>query len=442
MPASPLDSAIYHRLMGDAEVARLFSDTAELRAMLIVWGALAKAQAGEGIIPPQAAETIQRAALEVQIDPAVLADGAATSAVPVPALVAAFRAEIGDPSHAAYLHWGATSQDIMDTALALRLRQVLALFEARLGTLLGQLADLADAHADLPMAGRTYGQVATPTSFGAAIAAWGRPLLALRAELPALKAAVTCVSLSGAAGTAEALGPRAPALRQALAAALNLHDPGASWHAERHQITALSAWMTRACAQLGKIGEDLVTLTRSEIAEVMLATAGASSTMPQKQNPVLPSLLGALARQAVGLNSVLQTAALHRDQRDGTAWMSEWLSLPQLAQITGRGLVAAMQVTTGLTPNPAAMARNLDPGTGLIFAEALSFALAATHTRPEAQAITKRLCADVQATGMPLPDLARTAYPDLPADLFRAAAALGQAPAEARAFAKSARSPD
>jgi hypothetical protein len=148
MPASPLDSAIYRELFGDAEVARLFSDTAEVRAMLLVEGALAEVQGELGLIPETAAKAIHRATMEVQIDPGALAAETGRNAVPVPALVAAFRAEMKAPEHAQFVHWGATSQDIMDTGLVLRLRKVLEIAEARIGTVLKGLAALAEAHAD------------------------------------------------------------------------------------------------------------------------------------------------------------------------------------------------------------------------------------------------------------------------------------------------------
>jgi 3-carboxy-cis,cis-muconate cycloisomerase len=197
MPSSPADSAIYRRLFGDDEAARLFSDSAEIRAMLLVEGALARMQGAAGLIPPEAAAFIDRAAPEVQIDPTALAAETARNGVPVPALLAAFRKAAEAPAMMQYLHWGATSQDIMDTALALRLRPLLLLWDRRLTAVLSRLGDLADAHADLPMAARTYGQHATPTGFGAVVAGWGWPLIGWRDDLPGLRAALLQVSLSG-----------------------------------------------------------------------------------------------------------------------------------------------------------------------------------------------------------------------------------------------------
>ena len=177
MAASPFDAAIYRELLQDNEVAALFSDAAELRAMNRVEVALAKVQGGLGLIPLDSANAIERDVTEAKINPVSLAAATGRDGVPVPALIAALRATMDSPEHAQYLHWGATSQDIMDTGLMLRLREVCDLVDRRLKLLLQALADIADTHAELPMAARTRAQIATPTSFGAVITAWGTPLL-------------------------------------------------------------------------------------------------------------------------------------------------------------------------------------------------------------------------------------------------------------------------
>lgn len=437
MPAAPADSALYAPLFGDPDTARLFTDIAELRALIRVEGALAQAQGASGLIPPASAAFLHRACEAVQIDPATLAAETAANGVPVPALVTALRHAIGAPEHAQYLHWGATSQDIMDTALALRLGQVMDLWEARLAALLDALADLAEVHADLPMAARTYGQIATPTSLGAVVAGWGWPVLAHRDGLAAVRAAVLRVSLAGAAGTLSAMGPAGPAVRAGLARALGLADPGHSWHSDRSGITHFAGWMAGLAGSIGKLGEDLILLSQSGIAEVRIAGAGASSTMPQKQNPVGPAVLVALARQAIGLAATLQGAALHRQNRDGAAWFTEWLTLPQMCVSTGRALALARDLMARITPDRDAMARGLADGGGLIHAEALTFALAEQMPRPEAQAEVKRLCRESEVTGTALIDLATRAFPDTDWAARLAGQRLGRAPDEARAFASA-----
>jgi 3-carboxy-cis,cis-muconate cycloisomerase len=439
MPAALADSALYRGLFGDDETAQLFTDSAEVRAMLLVEGALAKVQGALGMIPADSAAFLHRATLEIQIDPAGLSAETAVNGVPVPALVAAFRKAANAPEHAQYLHWGATSQDIAETGLNLRLRRVIALWDARLAALIAALGRLAAAHAELPMAARTYGQTATPTSFGAQVANWGAPLIRHRARLAELKPRLLRVSLGGAAGTLSAMGSQGAAVRAGLAEALALADPMGSWHPERDGLAEFSGWMAGLMASLGKIGEDLLIATQSGIGEVSVAGGGGSSTMPQKQNPVGPSVLVALARQVIGLSAVMQGAGLHRQQRDGAAWFTEWLTLPQLCLSTGKGLALALDIAGRISPNPAAMTRGLNEGGGLILAEALSFALAERMPRPEAQALVKALCKEVMAGGQSLTDLAARDFPGTDwAATLSGPQALGEAPAEARRFAEAA----
>ena len=436
MPATPLDSAIYRDLFGDAEVAKLFTDSAEIRAMLVVEGALAKAQGALGMIPETAAAAIHRDALELVLDPAGLARETGRSAVPVPALVAAFRKAMQAPDHAQFVHWGATSQDIIETGLTLRLRQALVISEIRLTATSKALGVLSETHADLPLAGRTYGQIATPTSFGAVVASWGAPLLRHLDRLGELRPRLLCVTLTGAAGTLSAMGADGPKVRAAMAAALDLADAPDSRHTTRDHIGELAAWCTLVTGSLGKMGEDLTLMTQSGIAEVDLGETGSSSTMPQKQNPVAPSVLVALAHTAAALNSGLQGTPVHRQQRDGAAWLTEWLLLPQLILTTTKALAVAETLGRTIQPNAGAMAANLDDGMGLIQAEALSFALAAQLPRPKAQAEIKRLAAEARSTGTPLPDLFAAAHPGI--EMPDARSQLGTAPQQARAFAARA----
>jgi len=353
-------------------------------------------------------------------------------------LVKAFHAATDAPEHAQYFHWGATSQDIMDTALVLRLKQVLAMFEGRLQAIIKALGELAEAHADLPMAGRTYGQIASPTTFGALVATWGMPLVDHLQRLTELRPRLLRISLFGAAGTASQL-ENAPDVRCKMAKALGLDPTDTPWHSTRDSIAEFSGWLVLVTGSLGKMGEDLLLLTQSGIAEVSLGGGGASSTMPQKSNPVLPSLLVALARQITALNSAIQGAQIHRQQRDGAAWFVEWMNLGQITMATGRALTASVDLAGNITPDPDRMLAHIDDGLGLIYAEALSFALAKSLPRPQAQAEVKALCQQVKEQATPLPDLAHTKWPDIPASLFTHQTQLGEAPAQAHTFAKAAK---
>jgi len=440
MPAALADSAIYGRLFGDDEAASQFSDSAEIQAMLQVEGALARVQGTLGIIPAEAAEFIDRAAQDLRIDPSALATETARNGVPVPALLAAFRKGASQAEQLQYLHWGTTSQDIMDTGLALRLRPTLQLWEDRLDDLLDRLAELAAAGASQPMAARTYGQFATPTSFGAVVAAWGWPLLEWRKRMAGLRDDVLKVSLSGAGGTLSAMGSAGPQVRASLARELGLADPGHSWHSDRSASGQLAAFAAGLAGSLGKLGEDVLALSQSGLAEVGFSSGtGASSTMPQKQNPVAASALVALARHVIGLAGLVQGAALHRQQRDGAAWFGEWLSLPQLCICAGRMLSLANEVASSLVPDGSAMALLLDGGQGLIYAEALSFALAAHMPRPEAAAAVKSMCSEAQATGAKLLDLANQRFPGTDWAAKLASGSLGQAPVDAMTFVAQVR---
>jgi 3-carboxy-cis,cis-muconate cycloisomerase len=435
MAGSPFDSTLYRDLFGDPDVTTLFSDRAEIRALLLVEATLATAQASEGIIPSDAADAIAKAARAVDIDPATLAPKTGMNGTPVPGLVAAFRQAMNAPEHAQFVHWGATSQDIADTGLVLRLRQALRLYRSRIAEILAALAELASDHAETVMAGRTFGQNASPTSFGAIVAGWGQPLLRRAYALPDIEDDVLQVSLSGAAGTLSAMGPYGPKVRARMAAELGLIDPGGTWHSARDGIAGLGGWMTQTAGTLGKMGDDKFLLSQSGIEEIGFAGAGTSSTMPQKANPIAASKLAALARHCTALNTGLQGAVIHRQQRDGAALMGEWMSLPQMCLCLGTALLTTQKLLGDLQVNSDRMARNLDDGIGLIHAEGLTFALARKMSRPDAQAFIKTLCSEAIETGTTLGELvARDHGPEVLEEL-RADAALGQAPDEARGFA-------
>lgn len=439
MAASVFDNQIYGDLFTSGDVGRLFTDTAETRAMLLVEGALAKAQGARGIIPELSAAAIGRAVMEVAMDPGTIRKPTGQNGVPVPGLVAAFRAEMNAPEHAQYVHWGATSQDIMDTALMLRLRQALALIEDDLKLAAKSLGKLAKDHARLPMPARTYGQHATPTSFGAVAASWGQPVLDLLTELPALRQNCLLISLSGAAGTSGALGSQAAEIRADMAKALGLNDPQRSWHSDRTPLLRLMDWMVRVNLCLGKLGEDCIALVQTGIGEISLGGAGASSTMPQKQNPVAASALVALARQGTGLLSILHGGALQQHQRDGAAWFSDWLCLPQIVLGAASAARTARDLCGDVTPQPGAMSDALASGLDMIHAEALSFALTDTLSRPDAQAKVKELCREAADSHQPLSVLVARDFPDLDcASLFDPAQQLANAPAEALHFASKA----
>ncbi|MEP4198637.1 MAG: lyase family protein [Aliishimia sp.] len=435
MAGSVHDQAHLAGLFDAGDVARLFTASAEIRAMLVVEGTLAKTQGTTGVIPELSAAAIHRASLEIQIDPGALCAATALNGVSVPALVAQFREEMQAPEHAQFVHWGATSQDIIDTGLMLRLRQAVALITEDVGRTLTDLADLAETHATTPMIARTYAQHAAPTSFGAVVASWGYPLLEAHKHLTSL---TFPASLSGAVGTGSALGNDPAGLRSSFADALRLTDPERSWHTDRMPVLNIVAAATNVATALGKLGEDVVSMAQSDVGELRLGAAGASSTMPQKQNPVTPSVLLAIARVLQGFETTLKGAAMHRFQRDGAAWFTEWMIVPQVMLGAATAARHSATLVSQIEPDTGRMMQALS-GDGLIFSEALSFALAAQMPRADAQAAVKDLAREVRVSRTPLPDLAHARWPDLPRTLFDPTHALGTAPADARAFVKAVR---
>jgi 3-carboxy-cis,cis-muconate cycloisomerase len=435
MAGSVFDSPLHANLFPAGDMGRLFTDTAEVRAMMLVEGSLAKVQGTMGIIPEISAAAIHRASLELQIDPSGLGTATGQNGVSIPGLVAEFRKLMQAPEHAQYLHFGATSQDITDTALMLRVRQLLALQENGLKTLVRDLATLARDHATTPMVARTYGQSATLTSFGATVAVWGHMLADLMDALPALRDDVLWVSLSGAAGTGSVLGPNPDEVRQHLAAAVGLRDPKRSWHADRGPILRLAAWQTQLAAALGKIAQDVWIMTQSGMKTVTLGARGGSSTMPQKENPVQPSAIIALANMASGLNATLTQAAQHREARDGAAWFTEWMALPQLCLTAGSALTISGTMIEGLAPNTDAMAVQIAETHDMIMAEAVTFALAKTMPRPDAAALLKEAVQLAMSQGTGLLKVVQSRFPDLDMTQFEPQHQLGAAPNLARGFA-------
>ena len=401
-----LTNPLYEGLMGDAEMATLFGAQAEIDAMIRVERALARAQATANVIPSVAAEAIDAELANAILTAEELAQGTLNAGVPVPPLVAALRTKLSaDAAH--WLHWGATTHDIMDCALLLRLRDGLDLLERRLTLLVATLADLAQAHVDTPMAGRTRSQIATPISFGLRVAYWLQGLLDQRDALPAIRAACGKVQFGGASGSNSATAPHGPAIIEALARELGLH-PAPPWHTTRAFAPDLTNWCATLCGASARIAGDVLLMARREIAEIRLAGGGGSSTMPNKANPVSAEVVAALGRYAATLTTQAQLAMPHTEDRDSTAWMLEWIVIPQAMTCAASSTAKLQQTLDNMTPDPDAMARNLALDGGAALAEAASFALAEHMPRAEAQVAVKRAAAQSRDRGQPMLDILAT----------------------------------
>ena len=390
-------------LFGDPETEAALSAEAQLRAMLQVEAALATVQAELGIIPKPAAAAVAELAARDPIRPEALRAATARDGVVVPGLVAELRKAL--PAEVApYLHWGATSQDIVDTAACLTLRAALDGQEARLRGIMDRLAELANAHRTTIMAARTRGQQATPTTFGLKAAGWLMPLVRSAARLPALRRDALVVSLGGASGTQAALGAQAGEIERRLAARLDLAIAAVPWHVQRDPFLDIAGWMAGIAAALGKLSTDVLLLTQSEVGELALAGAGGSSTMPNKANPTPAEAVVALARRTATEMSALHQSMLHEQERGGVAWQLEWMTLPGLAVASGAALRQTLTLLETLEVRTGRMHANVEASNGLLLAEAASFALAAHLPRPEAQEMVKQACAEVRESGRHLID--------------------------------------
>lgn len=407
MAVSPFDSGIYAPLFADPVIAAVYSDTETIRAMVDFEAALARVQGALGIIPADAATRIGKVAADFAPDIAGLGAGTAAAGVPVVALVEQLREAVGGDA-ASYVHWGATTQDAMDTGLALQVGRVVDRLEDHLEELVRRLGGLAERHRDTLMVARTRSQQALPTTFGLKVAGWLAPLLEHAESLDGLRPRLLCVQLGGAAGTLAAYGDRGLELMEALAGELALNIPDAPWHTQRQGLAEFAGWLSLVCGSLGKMAQDLVLMAQSEVAEVRPGAGGGSSTMPQKSNPVGCEAIIAASRLNATLLSGMHQATIQEHERGGPGWQLEWLTLPQMACCTGGALKNAIAAIDALVVDGARMRANLDASNGLVLAEAASFALSGHMPRAEAQTLVKEACKEVAATGKPLMELLRT----------------------------------
>jgi 3-carboxy-cis,cis-muconate cycloisomerase len=327
-------------LAGDAEIGALFDDAAEIAALLRVEGALAAAEAEAGLISAAAAAAIGRALADFRPDTAALAAGFVRDGVVVPALVKQLREAVG-AEHAGAVHFGATSQDIIDTGLMLRLAEVIALLLVRLGELEAAFSALGARLGTRPMMAHTRMQAALPSTFAEKLRNWAEPLARERATLAGLRARLLVVQLGGPVGDRSSFNGKGDEVARRLAERLDL-GLATPWHSQREAIVEFGAVLALISGSLGKFGMDVALLGQSEVHAITLRSGGGSSSMAHKVNPVKAELLVALARFNAGLAGTLQQAMLAENERSGAAWTLEWLVLPKMAVTTGRATAVAM----------------------------------------------------------------------------------------------------
>ena len=323
-------------LLGDTEIEALLSDDAELAAMLAFESALAAAESEVGLLPADSAAAIKVACDAFVADRQRLASGMARDGVAVPALVSALR-EAVPAAHRASLHKGATSQDLVDTALVLRLRQVIDVLEKRLDLMLSRLRALQRVEGAVRLMAHTRMQAAMAFTAGDKIEAWAQPLLRHRARLAELRPRVLTLQFGGAIGVRGGLDGKGEAVARALAQRLNLRV-GPAWHTARDTVAEFAGWLSMVTGALGKIGADVALMAQTEVGEAKLEGGGGSSAMPHKSNPVAAEVLVTLARFNAGMLGTLHQALVHEGERSGAAWTLEWMVLPQMAIAAGAAL--------------------------------------------------------------------------------------------------------
>ncbi|MCK0167210.1 3-carboxy-cis,cis-muconate cycloisomerase [Jannaschia sp. S6380] len=328
-------------LFGDPDMAAIWSADASLRHMLRFEAAWSRALGAVGLAEAEEAKRVAKAVEAADIRPGALAQGTGRDGVPVPELVRLLKDRIGDSPA---LHHGTTSQDVIDTALALTLRATTDLLGARLRHVSDALAGVENRLGDRPLMGWTRMQAAVPITVADRIAIWRLPLLGHATRLAELRPRVEVVSFGGAAGNRAATGEHGDAIARHLARQLDLNLPARAPHAMRGDLADYAGVLARIAGSLGKMGQDMCLMTQQGIGTLRLSGGGASSAMAHKQNPVAPETLITLGRFAAVQVGGMHQAMIHENERSGAAWALEWLILPPLAAAAGRALVLAEQL--------------------------------------------------------------------------------------------------
>ncbi|MBR1204817.1 MULTISPECIES: 3-carboxy-cis,cis-muconate cycloisomerase [unclassified Bradyrhizobium] len=398
-----LDSVLFRDAFGTSAMREVFSDLRLLQRYAEVEVALAKAEARCGVIPAEAAEEIARRTDVAAFDFDLLRQETDVVGYPILPLVHQMAKQCGEAGR--YVHWGATTQDIMDTAVVLQLRDGLTIIEDDIAALRGILADLSKKYRDTPMAGRTHLQQALPVTFGYKTAIWLAAFDRHAARLAELKPRVLVGQFAGAAGTLASLGDMGFEVQQALCEELGLGVPISTWHVARDGLAEAVNFLALVTGTLGKIALDVMIMASTEFGEVyepFVKGRGASSTMPQKRNPISSELMLA-ASKAVRQHAGLMLDAMVQDFERATGpWHAEWMAIPESFVLTAGALHQARFALGGLIVDEKRMAGNLDISRGLIVAEAVMMGLAPAIGRQEAHDVVYDACRVANDRGLTL----------------------------------------
>jgi 3-carboxy-cis,cis-muconate cycloisomerase len=375
----------------------VFSDAERIQGMLHFEAALARVEAKEGLISETHARAIAGQCRAERFDLATLEKATALAgnlAIPLVRELTEAVAKV-DKDAAHFVHWGATSQDAIDTGCVLQLRRALELFDQDLTRLVGTLATLAETHRSTPVVARTWMQQALPTTFGFIVAGWLDAVLRHRRRIAEIKPRVLTLQFGGAVGTLAALGGRGPAVTKALAEDLRLALPSSPWHSHRDRMAEVATTLGLCVGTLGKIARDLSLHTQTEIAEVFEPAAegrGGSSTMPHKRNPVTCAVVLAAAARVPGLVSTMLVSMVQEEERGLGGWHAEWETLPELVRLAGGALHHLAEMLQNLQIDAERMRQNLEITKGLIFAEAVTMALGDRMGKMPAHLLVEAAC--------------------------------------------------
>ena len=404
MAINPADSPIFGTLYGEDRMRAIWDERAYLQRMLDVEAALASVQARLGLIPEAAASAIVAAARVENLRADELAASVRNVGYPVVGLVNGLSRAAGEEA-GRWTHWGATTQDIMDTATVLQVRAGLDLIQSELAAIAEALATQADRHRHTVMPGRTHLQHALPTTFGLKCAIWLMPLLDHLERLAQLRPRVEQAEFGGAAGTLASLGDQGLAVMEGLASDLGLAAPAAPWHVARDAPAETVSFLGLLCGSLAKMATDIILLAQTEIGEVSepyIAGRGGSSTMPQKRNPIASEYIIAAQRGVQALVPLMQGAMADDHERGTGPWQAELLVLPQAFVLTAGALLHARTIAEGMVVDAPRMRRNLEASGGTIMAEAVMMGLAPKLGREAAHHAVKRATDTAFADGIGL----------------------------------------
>ena len=390
----------------------VFRDPARVQGMLDFEAALARAEVAAGVIPAAAALSIVQCCDAREFDLAALAAGARTAgnlAIPLVAALTRRVAEV-DPEARGYVHWGATSQDAIDTGFVLQLRDALALIDDDLDRLASALVAQVRLHRATTLVGRTWMQQAVPVTLGLKLAQVLAAVDRHRERIATLRPRVAELQFGGAAGTLASLGTRGIDVETALAADLRLEIAATPWHTQRDNFGEVAATLGLVVATTGKLARDIALLAQTEVAEAFEPAApgrGGSSTLPHKRNPVGAAIALAAAVRVPNLVATMLAAGVQEHERGLGNWPAEWDTLPEICMLAAGALDAMAGVVAGLDVDAAKMRANLDVSRGQIFAEAVQMAVAPALGRDAAHALVGALCKRAAADGVHLRDAVR-----------------------------------